>query len=68
MKKNLKNPKGSLPDEKAKSYEIRFSEDVVVQLLNIYSGDVEKTPLDLQKFGSPRDFGISLIGKFGSEG
>jgi len=29
---------------------------------------VEKTPLDLQKFGSPRDFGISLIGKFGSEG
>ncbi|CUS85156.1 hypothetical protein JGI14_102813 [Candidatus Kryptonium thompsonii] len=42
MKKNFKNPKGSLPDEKAKSYEIRFSEDVVVQLLNIYSGDVEK--------------------------
>ena len=32
MKKNFKNPKGSLPDEKAKSYEIRFSEDVVVQL------------------------------------
>lgn len=28
---------------------------------------VEKTPLDLQKFGSSRDFGIALIGKAGSK-
>ncbi len=29
---------------------------------------VEKTPLDLQKFGSSRDFGISVKGKLGSAG
>lgn len=29
---------------------------------------VEKTPLDLQGFGSSRDFGISAAGKFGTEG
>ncbi|RMF56086.1 MAG: hypothetical protein D6748_14280 [Calditrichaeota bacterium] len=29
---------------------------------------VEKTPLDLQKFGSSRDFGVALKGKLGSEG
>ncbi len=29
---------------------------------------VEKTPLDLQKFGSSRDFGISIKGKLGASG
>ncbi|MEE8368748.1 MAG: hypothetical protein V3S30_10575 [Thermoanaerobaculia bacterium] len=29
---------------------------------------VEKTPLDLQKLGSSRDFGVALKGKFGSGG
>jgi hypothetical protein len=48
MKENLENFQRSSLDEKAKSYEIRFNEDVVVQLLDIYSGDVEKIYLFLK--------------------
>lgn len=48
MKKKVKNFQEPSLDEKAKSYEIRFSEDVIVQLLEIYSGDVEQIYLFLK--------------------
>lgn len=46
MKKSINRSKEF--GEKSKDYELRFSEDVVVQLLEIYSGDVEKICLFLK--------------------
>ncbi len=48
LKKSVNNFQGLSVDEKAKNYEIRFSEDVVFQLLEVYSGDVEKIYLFLK--------------------
>ncbi len=48
IKKSIKNFQKLALDEKAKNYELRFSEDAVLQLLEIYSGDVEKIYLFLK--------------------